>query len=334
MAGSAEILPRTNGEDHFFNYDRSLALWEEAFGADAMQVRLFDRETLVGGSVVDDFVAAWQLGPMEGFAPVADQNESICPAAQEFLRALNPLLEPIPGLPIEEVRGPLAARLALLFPGRGARPARAEVEGFYDQFRASNERLRQRFFPERERLFDEDFSAYPETEDSREAGVADFAAIAARLHLAAVIEARRLEAEIAIREGRLHWARNEPEAAERALRRALRWCPDHAGAHRTLAEYLLKRDRLGDAIATAARAAELSPETYEYQHFLGILLRRAGHFGAAASAQARALELNPGHTASRHELEQVLIRKADAEARGAGQAQPNGGTAWPSPTSP
>ena len=157
-------------------------------GADAMQVRLFDRETLVGGSVVDDFVAAWQLGPIEGFAPVADQNESIRPAAQEFLRAVNPLLEPIPGLPIEEVRGPLAARLALLFPGRGARPARAEVEAFYGQFRASNERLRQRFFPERARLFDEDFSAYPETEDNREAGVADFAAIAARLHLAAVAE--------------------------------------------------------------------------------------------------------------------------------------------------
>ena len=58
-----------------------------------------------------------------------------------------------------------------------------------------------------------------------------------------------------------------------------------------------------------------APESYEYQHFLGILLRRAGDFAAAADAQARALELNPGHAASRHELEQVLIRQADAEAR-------------------
>ena len=166
-------------------------------------------------------------------------------------------------------------------------------------------------------------------EDSREASATDLAAIAARLHVAAVAEVRRLEAEIAIRDGRLHWTRNEPEPAERALRRALRWCPEHAGAHRTLAEYLLRLDRLGEAIATARRAAELSPESYEYRHFLGILLRRAGDFAGAAEAQARALELNPGHAASRHELEQVLIRQADAEARRSadGHPQPNGAIA-------
>ena len=264
-----------------------------------MQVRLFDRQALVGGSVVDDFLATWRIGPADAFAPVSDQNESIRPAAQEFLRALNPLLEPVGSLPIEEVRGPLSARLALLFPGRGVRPARDEVEAFYGQFRASNERVRQRFFPDRASLFDEDFSSYPEVEDSRGASATDFAAIAARLHVAAVAEVRRLEAEIAIREGRLHWTRNEPDAAERALRRALRWCPEHAGAHRMLAEYLLKLDRLEEAIATAGRAAELSPENYEYRHFLGILLRRAGDFSAAAVAQARSLELNPDHAASR-----------------------------------
>ena len=103
-----------------------------------------------------------------------------------------------------------------------------------------------------------------------------------------------------------------------------------------LAEYLLKLDRLDEAIAMAGRAAELSPENYEYRHFLGILLRRAGDFAAAAEAQARSLELNPGHAASRHELEQVLIRQADAEARraAAGHPHPNGAPAWQSPASP
>ena len=299
-----------------------------------MTVRLFDRQTLTGGSVVDDFVATWNLGPLDGLTPVADQNESIRPAAQEFLRRLNPSLDPLPNLPIDEVRGPLAARLASLFPGRGARPARAEVEAFYAKFRPSNERLRQRYFPDRPTLFDEDFSAYPDVEDPRDASLEDLAAIAARLHVSAVAESRRLEAEIAIRDARLHWARNEPEPAERALRRALRWWPDHAPAHRTLAEYLFRLDRLDEAIATITRAAALSPETYEYQHFLGILLRRAGDFAAAADAQSRSLALNPGHAASRHELEQVLIRRADAETRRATPVPPNGATTWPSPASP
>ena len=98
--------------------------------------------------------------------------------------------------------------------------------------------------------------------------------------------ARRLEAEIAIRDARLHWTRNEPEAAERALRRALRWWPDHRRAHRTLAEYLLRLDRLRRRDRRRGRAAELRPDTYEYWHFLGILLRRAGDFAGAAEAQA------------------------------------------------
>lgn len=330
------ILPRTNGDDHVFNYDRSLALWEACFGRDAMTVRLFDRELLVGGSVIDDFLATWGIGPVEGFVRVADQNESITPVAQEFLRAINPGLKPIRGLPVEEVRGPLAARLAQLFPGRGARPARAEVEAFYELFRASNERVRERFFPERAQLFAEDFSAYPEVEDDRDVALADFAEVAAGLHGAAVAETRRLEAEIALRDSRLHWMRDEQDAAERALRRALRWCPDHAGVHRTLAEQLLKREKLGEAIVAAARAAELSPDAWEYHHFLGILLRRTGDNAAAAEAQGRSLALNPGHAASRHELEQVLIRQADAEARkvAGGPSQPNGARPWQSSASP
>jgi tetratricopeptide (TPR) repeat protein len=330
------ILPRANDEDPFFNYDRSLALWEAAFGREVMTVRLFDRKALVGGSVVDDFVATWGLEPIGAFVPVADQNESITPPAQDFLRRMNARLEPVAGLPIDEVRGPLAARLAVLCPGRGARPARVEAEAFYAKYQPSNERLRARFFPERAQLFDEDFSGYPEAADAREATLDDLAGIAARLHTSAVGESRRLEAEIAIRDGRLHWTRAEPEAAERALRRALRWWPGHAAAHRTLAEYLFRLDRLDEAVATATRAAELSPESHEYQHFRGILLRRAGDLAAAADAQRRSLALNPGHTPSRHELEQVLIRQADVEARQAiaGNGHRAGGAAWPSPASP
>ena len=53
--------------------------------------------------------------------------------------------------------------------------------------------------------------------------------------------------------------------------------------------------------------------SYEYWHFLGVLLRRTRDFKAAAEAQQRAVDLNPGHAASKHELAQVLIKQADAE---------------------
>ena len=84
------------------------------------------------------------------------------------------------------------------------------------------------------------------------------------------------------------------------------------------------------------RSAAIAPESWEYNHFLGILQRRAGDFAAAAAAQSRALDLNPGHAASRHELEQVLIRQADAEARRAtnGHPIPTRGATWQSSVSP
>lgn len=309
------ILPQTHADSPYFNYHRFLSRWERAFGRANVHVRIFDRRNLVGGSIVDDFVAAWDLGALQDFDAVPDKNESIRPAAQEFLRLVNAHLSPVAGLPIDEVRGPLVARLATLLPGRGARPCRAEVEAFYAKYRPSNDVVRALHFPDRETLFDEDFSSYPETADAREVGVEDMAAIVAQLHTTAIVETRRLEAEIAIREARLHWARDEHPQAEQAFRRALSWRPDHADTYRTMAEYLLRQNRLGDAIAAATRATELRDDAYEYAHFLGMLLRRAGDLAGAAAAQRRAIELNPAHAASRRELEQLTDKTTDAAGR-------------------
>ncbi len=180
--------------------------------------------------------------------------------AQEFLRRINPHLGRIDGLPLEDVRGPLAASpRAASCRARAPARTRAEAEAFYAMFAASNEAVRQRHFPDREHLFDEDFADYPDAGDASQASVDDLMAVAAQLHMAAIAETRRLEAEIAVRDARLHLARSEPAAAEAALRRALAWRPDHAGAHRTLAEHLFRLERLDEAIDAATRATEFGP---------------------------------------------------------------------------
>ena len=229
------------------------------------------------------------------------------------------------------MRGPLASRLASLLPGAGAKPARAEAEAFYDMFRASNDAVRQRHFPDRQQLFDEDFSGYPETSDQRDVTIDDLMAVAAQVHMGAIAETRRLEAEIAVRDARLHWARSDAGAAEEALQRALSWRPDHAGAYRTLAEYLFRQDRLDEAIEAAVRATEFGPRAFEYWHFLGILLRRAGDLDAAAEAQARALEINPGHAPSRREADQMRQRNERATTD---NNQRNGAQPCQNPLSP
>lgn len=306
----ARILPRTNSQDPYFNYAASLALWAAEFGGANLHVRLFDREALIGGSIVDDFMATWDLGGLDGCTPVRNHNESIQPAAQEYLRHVNAHLGRIASLPPEAVGGPLASALAAHFSGRGTRPARAAAMRFYDLFRASNEVVRRTYFPDRALLFSEDFSSYPEDEDSRAFSLADFAAIAATLTLAGTTETRRLESEIAIRDARLHWVRDAPDAALAALDRAITWRPKFAEAQRTKAEFLARLDRLDAAVTAARRATELNPQAQEYWHFLGVLLRRTEALEAAAEAQRRSLALKPDHAPSRHELDLVEARIA------------------------
>lgn len=300
-----DILPRPYEEDLYFNYDASLAIWEEVFGRAHVHVRLFDRKELVGGDIVADFLSAWGLGKPAGYRPVGKKNESIGPEAQDYLRRINAHIEPIAGLPIDEVLGPIAARLARHFPGKGARPARAEAEAFYAVFRASNEAVRKRHFPARKTLFDEAFDGYPERADPAVFGADEMALIAARLHTAEVREIRRLETELMIREGRLCWEQGNRDAAIQAHRRAARHLPDHPDTHRGLAEYLHRLDRNEEAVEHARRAAELRPRRHEYWHFLGVVLRRTGDLEGAAAAQARSLELNPTHTPSARSLESI-----------------------------
>lgn len=323
----ADILPRTGSQDPYFNYERSLALWAEAFGREAMHVRLFDRRSLAGGSIVSDFLAAWGLGAPASYQAVTDQNESITPVAQAYLRLLNGALKPLPQLPLEAVRGPIAQSLARHFPGRGARPARAAAQAFYAQYRASNEAVRRDYFPDRAQLFDEDFSGYPEADELAEIGPEALAAVAARLQTAQLGEIRRLEAEIAMRDAHLHWSRDEQAATLQALARARSWRPDHAAVHRTTAEYLYKLGRHDEALAAAGRAVELRDGSAEYWHFLGVLRRQAGDPEGAAAAQARVLQIDPAHAAARRELDQL------ARLRAAPPIQPRKDQTWPRPIS-
>lgn len=315
---NGNILPRTTPDDPYYNYDVFLGLWEQAFGREHVHVRLFDRSELLGGDVVADFLAAWGMGTPADYAPVGKMNESIRPEAQDYLRRINAFMKPIGGLPIDTLQGPISSELARVFPGRGARPARAEARAFYDKFRASNAAVRRRYFPARERLFDDSFDNYPETADRQEFDADTVAEIAAGLHMAHVREMRRLEAEIAIREGRLAWERGRREAAIGTFRRAVSTLPDYADAHRALAEYLHRAERSADAVAPARRAVELRPAKAEYWHFLGVALRASGSTADALAAQERAFELDPSHEGTCRALESLRAETAPAAAHAAG----------------
>lgn len=162
------LMPR-EGKLDALDYARFLRPWAEAFGREAIIVRIFDRAELVGGDVITDFLEAAGIGPLATPRKEGVQNPSLAAPALEFLRRINAI-----NIAAREGGGEggtasskpsrLRALLTKGFPGASLLPARSRAEAFYARFRDSNAEVLQRYLPERERLFREDFSRYPETE--------------------------------------------------------------------------------------------------------------------------------------------------------------------------
>lgn len=138
--------------------------WAAAFGRDAVAPRIFSRSDLAEGDVLADFCAACGLPRLP---PARDTplNPALRAEAQAFLRQLGALARARrPGFDPLGLPGywPMVQRLNDAFAGHGPLPTRAEAEAYYAQCRAANERVRAAWFPQRDTLFPEDFSRYPE----------------------------------------------------------------------------------------------------------------------------------------------------------------------------
>ena len=229
------LLPPTEESNPYYNYAALLERWSTAFGQAQVKPRLFEQHSFAGGSLIADFCAACGIACIDGLKLPANLNRSITPEAQAFLAAINPYLPPyVDNLPNPE-RGALSEVIGNAFAGVGCLPPRAAAIQFQAVFERSNEQVRARWFPHRASLFDDDFSAYPEDEPPPLA-IADTIRVAAEIWRRSVLQTRRLEAEIAYRDGRLAWLKRRHGKAERCFRRALALDPDH-----TPARGLLKR---------------------------------------------------------------------------------------------
>lgn len=148
-----------------FDYEVALNLWSEAFGREALRVRLFDREVMPEGDVVRDFAEAAGL-PYHGTGETPlNRNPSLLPEAQLFLAMLADAVRTsgFKGTFLD-VAGydQINRSLNRGFTGPGAKPTRSEAIAFCERVEASNERVRATWFPDRDALFSGGFSAYPE----------------------------------------------------------------------------------------------------------------------------------------------------------------------------
>lgn len=148
----SQALPPPGHDEFFYDYAALLDRWTEVFGRAAIDARLYTEAQQLDGGVVADFFHRLGVPP-----PVQTRtlNPSLDQVAQEILRIANSAgLSLPPGL---------LEKLEERHRGAGATPTRSEVAAWLSYYATSNERVRASWFPERESLFDDDMSFYPET---------------------------------------------------------------------------------------------------------------------------------------------------------------------------
>jgi hypothetical protein len=149
----------------YFDFEALLERYASVFGKTAIRPRIFENEAMHHGDVLLDFLRICELPP--GLAAGAERANCAIPIdGQELLILLNAYLAEsdfaADGLLAARIRDVCASIAQTHLSGRPRLPPRAASRNFYEHFHDVNERVRAAWFPERDRLFDEDFGRYEE----------------------------------------------------------------------------------------------------------------------------------------------------------------------------
>lgn len=126
-----------------------------------MNVRLFDKEELINGCVVEDFLAQVGLGKIERIKKQRETNQSINHFGQVLLRELNSYRKKNNFIRPEDYAS-LRSSIVKHFEGKGQALAGDEARRLQSMFDESNENVRIKWFPERRTLFNLDFASNPQ----------------------------------------------------------------------------------------------------------------------------------------------------------------------------
>lgn len=144
-------------DNHYCNYDIFLSKWERIFSKTEMVVKRFERTELIGENIIDDFFVSTGIPIDCLFEKFHNANESIADFGQVLLRQINIYLTSSDSHENEEIDR-IRKLLADNFCGKGRQLKSEYAIRYQALFHESNESVRARWFPERDMLFDSNFS--------------------------------------------------------------------------------------------------------------------------------------------------------------------------------
>ena len=254
-------LPESTwAENWLLDYADLLKRFADNFGQAAVRPRIYERETLRNGDVLDDFLHATgiALNPPAD-APSRQSNPSLRFEGQALLLMLARHLSAANGGKLRQSQQwiRLADTLSESLPGRGWRPTRNAARAYVAQFAASNEDVRRTYFPERVSLFSEDFSDLPERADELDMNHVAEGAVTALLHEMTASDLREAKAAMAL--FRLARRLDDRPLVLAALMRAVALEPGDLQARLKLASLLLDEQSWHAAAEHASAALAIDP---------------------------------------------------------------------------
>lgn len=169
LGGDGVLFPQAGSSAvEYFMYNRLIDRYKSAFGPRSIKVRLFERDHLKNGDIVEDFFDVAGIGPPPPGRIKA--NTSLSHAQLLFLARFNREFPLIREGGINDERGPIFSAIRNVGVGPPFRPPRDQAVSFYEQFQEGNAVLRESFFAGigRKTLFEENFQEYPEAPDNLE----------------------------------------------------------------------------------------------------------------------------------------------------------------------
>jgi hypothetical protein len=137
----------------YFDHAALLARLEAIFGADCLDVRLYESGVMHEDDIIDDFFVRLKIG-IAGLPRPGRENTSLSQSAITFLMKFNKYLPAHANA--ELIRERILSCLAITSTGHGCSSPLHEAAIFASQFDTVNEAVRTKWFPERAVLFAED----------------------------------------------------------------------------------------------------------------------------------------------------------------------------------
>ena len=144
-----------NAKNIYYNYSEMLSNWERVFGLESLNVSVFSPEEFLNGDLLDDFTAKLDpalVGRLD--KKILIENESLSYAGQVLGIAVNSVFpSSAQEADVTAMRNKCHKIIYDRCKGKGEQPSFDEQQRIYAEFADSNEKVRQKFFPDKPVLF-------------------------------------------------------------------------------------------------------------------------------------------------------------------------------------